>query len=125
MDKYTPTFPTNNTLVRSKILGPLTSPSLFRLLEKLSSIPRGHKRTKMMGYKVTDPDGYLGVKNSRGIRSRRALASRMRVPQGGQRKENPGSPRDLVLEGGVEPPRPNGHMDLNHARLPIPPLERA
>ena len=23
---------------------------------------------------------------------------------------------------GLEPPRPCGHMDLNHARLPIPPL---
>lgn len=29
----------------------------------------------------------------------------------------------LVLEGGVEPPRPHGHTDLNRARLPIPPLE--
>ena len=23
---------------------------------------------------------------------------------------------------GLEPPRPCGHMDLNHARLPVPPL---
>ena len=30
-----------------------------------------------------------------------------------------------VLKGGVEPPRPFGHTDLNRARLPIPPLERA
>ena len=28
----------------------------------------------------------------------------------------------LVREGGVEPPRPFGHTDLNRARLPIPPL---
>ena len=28
-----------------------------------------------------------------------------------------------VLKGGVEPPRPFGHTDLNRARLPIPPLE--
>lgn len=27
-----------------------------------------------------------------------------------------------VREGGVEPPRPCGHTDLNRARLPIPPL---
>ena len=30
----------------------------------------------------------------------------------------------LVLKGGVEPPRPFGHTDLNRARLPIPPLEQ-
>ena len=29
----------------------------------------------------------------------------------------------MVLKGGVEPPRPFGHTDLNRARLPIPPLE--
>src|SRR5687767_10135306 len=29
-----------------------------------------------------------------------------------------------VREGGVEPPRPLGHTDLNRARLPIPPLAR-
>src|SRR5699024_8744455 len=29
-----------------------------------------------------------------------------------------------VREGGVEPPRPCGHTDLNRARLPIPPLAR-
>ena len=28
----------------------------------------------------------------------------------------------VVREGGVEPPRPFGHTDLNRARLPIPPL---
>ena len=28
----------------------------------------------------------------------------------------------MVREGGVEPPRPHGHTDLNRARLPIPPL---
>ena len=31
---------------------------------------------------------------------------------------------DGVREGGVEPPRPFGHTDLNRARLPIPPLAR-
>ena len=35
----------------------------------------------------------------------------------------PGSPGPcLVREGGVEPPHPFGHTDLNRARLPIPPL---
>src|ERR671917_174200 len=31
----------------------------------------------------------------------------------------------LVGEGGLEPPRPFGHRNLNPARLPIPPLARA
>jgi hypothetical protein len=30
--------------------------------------------------------------------------------------------RVSVREGGVEPPRPFGHTDLNRARLPVPPL---
>lgn len=30
--------------------------------------------------------------------------------------------RPMVREGGVEPPRPFGHWNLNPARLPIPPL---
>ena len=30
----------------------------------------------------------------------------------------------VVREGGVEPPRPFGHTDLNRARLPVPPLAR-
>ncbi len=34
--------------------------------------------------------------------------------------DNPGYHK--VREGGVEPPRPHGHTDLNRARLPIPPL---
>jgi hypothetical protein len=29
---------------------------------------------------------------------------------------------DLVPKKGLEPPHPCGYMDLNHARLPIPPL---
>ena len=33
-------------------------------------------------------------------------------------------PVTTVREGGVEPPRPFGHTDLNRARLPIPPLAR-
>ena len=28
----------------------------------------------------------------------------------------------LVPKGGLEPPHPCEYMDLNHARLPIPPL---
>ncbi len=32
--------------------------------------------------------------------------------------------RNRVREGGVEPPHPFGHTDLNRARLPIPPLAR-
>ena len=31
----------------------------------------------------------------------------------------------LVPKKGLEPPRPCGHMDLNHARLPIPPLRQS
>jgi hypothetical protein len=31
---------------------------------------------------------------------------------------------DLVPKGGLEPPHPCEYMDLNHARLPIPPLRR-
>jgi hypothetical protein len=31
----------------------------------------------------------------------------------------------LVGEGGLEPPHPFGHRNLNPARLPIPPLARA
>src|SRR5205823_8992460 len=30
----------------------------------------------------------------------------------------------MVGEGGLEPPCPYGHTDLNRARLPIPPLAR-
>ena len=33
--------------------------------------------------------------------------------------------RRLVRKGGVEPPHPNGHRNLNPARLPIPPLSQA
>ena len=29
---------------------------------------------------------------------------------------------ELVPKKGLEPPHPCGYMDLNHARLPIPPL---
>ena len=28
----------------------------------------------------------------------------------------------MVPKKGLEPPHPCGYMDLNHARLPIPPL---
>ena len=30
--------------------------------------------------------------------------------------------KNLVPKGGLEPPHPCEYMDLNHARLPIPPL---
>ena len=30
----------------------------------------------------------------------------------------------MVPKKGLEPPRPCGHMDLNHARLPVPPLRQ-
>ena len=33
-----------------------------------------------------------------------------------------GASGTFVREGGLEPPRPLGHTDLNRARLPIPPL---
>ena len=43
----------------------------------------------------------------------------------GCRVLGPGPPaRPPVRKRGLEPPRPCGHMDLNHARLPIPPLPR-
>jgi hypothetical protein len=32
--------------------------------------------------------------------------------------------RTVVPKKGLEPPHPCGYMDLNHARLPIPPLRR-
>src|SRR5579884_680662 len=35
-----------------------------------------------------------------------------------------GEPKNLVPKKGLEPPRPCGHMDLNHARLPVPPLRQ-
>src|SRR5580698_1790612 len=31
---------------------------------------------------------------------------------------------NLVPKGGLEPPHPCEYMDLNHARLPIPPLRQ-
>jgi hypothetical protein len=31
----------------------------------------------------------------------------------------------MVPKGGLEPPHPCEYMDLNHARLPIPPLRHA
>ena len=33
-----------------------------------------------------------------------------------------GEAKNLVPKKGLEPPHPCGYMDLNHARLPIPPL---
>jgi hypothetical protein len=33
-----------------------------------------------------------------------------------------GAEKFLVPKGGLEPPHPCEYMDLNHARLPIPPL---
>ncbi len=52
---------------------------------------------------------------------------------GGRKRKNrdpvlpgPGSSENrLVGEGGLEPPHPFGHRNLNPARLPIPPLARA
>ncbi len=31
--------------------------------------------------------------------------------------------QNLVLRRGLEPPRPFGHMNLNHTRIPVPPPE--
>src|ERR1035441_8982143 len=48
----------------------------------------------------------------------------------GQIHEQPGNvpgcnhEKVLVPKKGLEPPHPCGYMDLNHARLPIPPLRR-
>ncbi|GAA4675993.1 hypothetical protein GCM10025780_20730 [Frondihabitans cladoniiphilus] len=74
----------------------------------------------------------------------RRLAQRARRPSAGpprsdaarraaddaQEREEPRLPKGdgalithlLVREGGLEPPRPHEHTDLNRARLPIPPL---
>ena len=41
-----------------------------------------------------------------------------------KRRKAPKGLSYVVREGGVEPPRPFGHTDLNRARLPIPPLAR-
>jgi hypothetical protein len=58
-----------------------------------------------------------------GVVSRRPLRGRLNQPRNASR---PGRSRaSHVREGGVEPPRPFGHTDLNRARLPIPPLARA
>src|SRR6478609_705731 len=43
-------------------------------------------------------------------------------PSESHRRTRWGVPHHRVREGGVEPPRPFGHTDLNRARLPIPPL---
>jgi hypothetical protein len=46
-------------------------------------------------------------------------------PDGGREAARAlGVPGCGVREGGVEPPRPFGHTDLNRARLPIPPPAR-
>src|SRR6516225_11493828 len=39
-----------------------------------------------------------------------------------QSEKSRGSDHGLVPKKGLEPPHPCGYMDLNHARLPIPPL---
>ncbi len=39
-----------------------------------------------------------------------------------QRMSYPGLSNSLVPKKGLEPPHPCEYMDLNHARLPIPPL---
>ena len=57
-----------------------------------------------------------------------------RVPASSQKSKTPGHRRESVGErhahlwcsrGELNPHALIGHMDLNHARLPIPPLERA
>jgi hypothetical protein len=37
---------------------------------------------------------------------------------------NDANKKFLVPKKGLEPPHPCGYMDLNHARLPIPPLRQ-
>ena len=55
-----------------------------------------------------------GGSEARGVRVRQDEAS---VPT-----SSLSSRPSAVPETGLEPARPCGHMDLNHARLPIPPL---
>ena len=52
------------------------------------------------------------------------LAVRVAARMVGSHPWRDGAQVELVREGGVEPPRPFGHTDLNRARLPIPPLAR-
>ena len=78
--------------------------------------------------------------STRGITNRKPGGASKRVgrprliPHRSQRQRRerpqPASPQvkgrvKEVREGGVEPPHPFGHTDLNRARLPIPPLARA
>ena len=48
--------------------------------------------------------------------------SPLTVRQAAEKRTQAASPAIRVPKRGLEPPRPNGHMTLNHARLPIPPL---
>ena len=57
-------------------------------------------------------------------RSRSTLGHRIKRDAGLNKKRRPtgGVSLDSVREGGLEPPCPHGHTDLNRARLPISPL---
>ena len=65
--------------------------------------------------------------------SLRTAGRRAGSPNRGRRTKDPGlvflgqgsNESRLVGEGGLEPPRPCGHRNLNPARLPIPPLARS
>jgi hypothetical protein len=55
----------------------------------------------------------------------RAPIRHPRQPRPARRRRHPERWKRGVGEGGLEPPRPFGHRNLNPARLPIPPLARA
>ncbi len=89
------------------------------------------------GMDTTTPLGDLlssaSGRGESGARRRLPRETGWRGPRGQQRPGRPdcsgrpgrscrGIPLLRVREGGVEPPRPFGHTDLNRARLPIPPL---
>ena len=58
------------------------------------------------------------------MRSRWTTSHRKRGGGAGGERRRPRRRSRAVGEGGVEPPRPCGHRNLNPARLPIPPLAR-
>jgi hypothetical protein len=51
--------------------------------------------------------------------------SERRLPGSHRQRPIVGWVSDLVPKGGLEPPHPCEYMDLNHARLPIPPLRQS
>lgn len=68
---------------------------------------------------MNTPDSILGDALANALEPRHLAGDLVIDMKKSPVQKNRGS---LVREGGVEPPRPHGHTDLNRARLPIPPL---